>query len=361
MNDRVEGAGPAGPPGTDSAGRSDRADNVVPFARPERTARGDRELRSALRGLRREIDQRFLDRTERGRGDSARTAPAAAEGTFDWIQLFDELRHRLGNTGIDERSGEVDEFGLDVLTLVRSQALLDFLVDRYWRVDLAGAEMLPEEGPVLFVANHSGLLPWDGLVFAHRLLRERPRWPRTRFLVADWLVTLPFAQPLLARLGGVRACRENTDRLLRRGRPVLAFPEGEKGAAKDFRQRYQLQRFGRGGAVKAALECGVPLVPVGIVGAEEAHPILYKSRLAGRATGLPFVPVTPTFPALGPFGLLPLPAKWSIEIGEPLDLSGVDPSAAQDELYVSRMNEQLRANIRELLARGLQRRSSAWT
>jgi 1-acyl-sn-glycerol-3-phosphate acyltransferase len=326
----------------------DAIDNVVPF--PSRGGHGGSELRAALRELRNEIDQRF---------------PVAArpenDQTFDWIQLFEELRHRLGTAGVAERSGEVDEFGLDVLTLVRTRALLDFLVDRYWRVELQGAEELPAEGPVLFVANHSGLLPWDGLVFAQCLQRERPAWQRTRFLVADWLVTLPFAQPLLARLGGVRACRENTDRLLRRGKSVLAFPEGEKGAAKDFQHRYQLQRFGRGGAVRAALECGVPLIPVGIVGAEETHPVLFKSRLAGRATGLPFLPVTPTFPLLGPLGLLPLPAKWSIEIGEPLELADADAGAANDELYVSRMNEQLRARVRDLLARGLERRSSAWT
>ena len=113
--------------------------------------------------------------------------------------------------------------------------------------------------------------------------------------------------------------------------------------------------------MRAALECGVPLIPVGIVGAEETHPVLFKSRLAGRATGLPFLPVTPTFPLLGPLGLLPLPAKWSIEIGEPLELADADAGAANDELYVSRMNEQLRARVRDLLARGLERRSSAWT
>lgn len=326
----------------------DPTDNVVPF--PSRERGDDRELRAALRDLRSEIDRRFQAAASHER-----------DQTFDWIQLFDELRHRLGTAGVAERSSEVDEFGFDVLTLVRSRVLLDFLVDRYWRVDLQGEAALPADGPVLFVANHSGLFPWDGLVFAQCLQRERPAWQRTRFLVADWLVTLPFAQPLLARFGGVRACRENTDRLLRRGRSVLAFPEGEKGAAKDFRRRYQLQRFGRGGAVRAALECGVPLVPVGIVGAEETHPILFKSRLAGRATGLPFLPVTPTFPLLGPLGLLPLPAKWSIEIGEPLELVGIDACAAQDELYVSRMNEQLRARVRELVARGLERRSSAWT
>ncbi|MCA9510558.1 MAG: lysophospholipid acyltransferase family protein [Myxococcota bacterium] len=330
------------------------SDNVVPF--PRERARGAAPedvaaLRDALRGLRSEIDARFAPRSEPGVESEAES--------FDWIELFDELRRRAGSFGMSERSGEVDEFGLDVMTLVRARPLLDFLVDRYWRVELAGAEHLGGTQPVLLVGNRSGLLPWDGLVLAHCIQRERPDWYRPRFLVADWLITLPFAQPLLARLGGVRACRENTDRLLRRGKSVIAFPEGVKGAAKDFRLRYRLQRFGRGGAVRAAIENGVPLVPVGIVGAEEVHPILYKSRTAGRAVGLPFLPVTPTFPALGPLGLLPLPSKWTIEIGEPLAFDALDPESAADELFVSRMNEELRTRIRALVTRGLARRGGA--
>lgn len=328
----------------------DPIDNVVPFpSRPAPPARDLAPLRAALRELRLEIDARFPAQQ-----------PAAPRAAIDWAELLDELRHRLGQIGVAERSSEVDAFGLDPMTLARSRGLLDFLVDRYWRVDLCGADRLPHHAPVLFVANHAGLLPWDGLVFAHLLQRARPEWPRTRFLVADWLVTLPFAQPLLAQVGGVRACRENADRLLRQEKPVLAFPEGEKGAAKDFRSRYQLQRFGRGGVIRAAIECGVPLVPVGIVGAEETHPVLFKSTLAGRALGLPFIPVTPSFPVLGPLGAIPLPSKWRIEIGEPLDLGDFAPGAAEDGPTVSRLNEELRAQVRALVARGLAGRRSVW-
>ena len=328
----------------------DSIDNVVPFrARPVRPRRDLAPLRAALRDLRREIDERFPE-------------PASVETSrgFDAFALFDELRERLGRLGLSERSAGVDTFGLDPVALAESRGLLDWLVERYWRVTLRGVERLPANGPILFVANHSGLVPWDGLVFAHCLQRERSDWPRVRFLIADWLITLPFAQPWLARLGGVRACRENADTLLRQGKSVLAFPEGEKGATKDFGSRYELQRFGRGGAVRAALARGVPLVPVGIVGAEETVPVLFKSPLLGRALGLPFLPVTPMFPVLGPLGLVPLPAKWHIEIGEPLELAGRGPSTTVEEAAVSRWNEALRVRVRELVDRGLAARESSW-
>ncbi|MGE4608244.1 MAG: 1-acyl-sn-glycerol-3-phosphate acyltransferase, partial [Myxococcota bacterium] len=179
-------------------------------------------------------------------------------------------------------------------------------------------------------------------------------------LVADWLITLPFVQPYLARLGGVRACRENAERLLSSGHAVVAFPEGVKGAAKVFRERYRLKRFGRGGVVRVALESGVPLVPVGIVGPEEAHPILFKWGTPARIVGLPFLPVTPTFPLLGPLGALPLPTKWVIRIGDPIDLEHLAPDASTDELLVSRINEELGAQIQDLVDTGLADRESVW-
>jgi hypothetical protein len=215
------------------------------------------ELQEALRSLRREIRERF----------PAREPEPSQRGDVDWEALFDELRRRLSSIGMSERSGEVDEFGMDEIVVRRARRVLDLLYDRYWRVDLAGAEHLPAVGPCLLVANHSGMVPWDGLVLAHGIQRVHPLHPQARFMVADWLITLPFVQPYLARLGGVRACRENAERLLRSERFVIAFPEGAKGAAKVMRDRYQLQRFGRGGVVRLALERGVPLVPVGIVGA----------------------------------------------------------------------------------------------
>ena len=308
-------------------------------------------LHLALRDLGREI-------RARSEGGAAIETPPRE---FDWLGVFEELRHRVGALGMVERSGEVDEFGMDPVTLRHLRLLLDFLMDKYWRVETIGLDSIPTRGPSLLVANRSGLLPYDSLMLCHAIERWHPRRERPRFLVADWLITLPFVQPYLARLGGARACRENADRLLRSGHSVIAFPEGVKGAAKVFRERYQLQRFGRGGIVRVAVENRVPLVPIAVVGAEEAHPILFKAQLPARALGLPFLPVTPTFPLLGPLGLLPLPTKWIVKVGEPIPLDGLEPSALEDELLVSRLTEELRARIQALVADGLEARSSVWS
>ncbi|HXV36583.1 MAG TPA: lysophospholipid acyltransferase family protein [Myxococcota bacterium] len=305
------------------------------------------ELREALDDLRGEIRSRF----------PAREAPRIEK--IDWIALAQAFQRRLTTLMMSERSGEVDEFGMDEIVLRRARPLLELLYGVYWRVDLGGIERIPDAGPCLLVANASGLLPYDALMVSHAISRERAD-VRPRFMVADWLITLPFVQPYLARLGGVRACRENAERLLRSGQTVLVFPEGQKGAAKVFRERYRLKRFGRGGVVRVALETRVPIVPIGIVGAEEAHPILFKWTAPGRAVGLPFLPVTPTFPLFGPLGLLPLPTKWLIRIGEPIPVDHLAPDAALDELLISRMNEELRSRIQLLVDAGLADRSSVW-
>ena len=307
-------------------------------------------LHVALQGLGKEI---------RGRRSHLQRE-VSSQREFDWMEAFQELRHRVGTFGIVERSGEVDEFGMDPVTLRHMRPFLDFLMDRYWRVDAIGLDAVPHDRPCLLVANRSGLLPYDSLMLSHAVERWHPRRARPRFLVADWLITLPFAQPYLARVGGVRACRENADRLLRTGHSVIAFPEGVKGAAKVFAERYRLKRFGRGGVIRAAVENRVPLVPVGIVGPEEAHPLLFKAHAPARALGLPFLPITPTFPLLGPLGLLPLPTKWILNLGDPIALDGLDQGALEDELLLSRLTEELRARIQELVNEALDLRGSVW-
>jgi 1-acyl-sn-glycerol-3-phosphate acyltransferase len=307
-------------------------------------------VREALSELRRELRTRF---------HLASAPDTDTERRVDWNQLLTALRRRAATLGMSERSGEVDEFGMDEVVLRRLRPLLELLYERYWRVDLQGLANLPEQGPCLLVANHSGLLPYDGLMLAHAIERRHPSGERPRFLVADWLMTLPFVQPYLARLGGVRACRENAERLLEAGRFVIVFPEGVKGAAKVFRERYRLKRFGRGGVIRVALETGAPLVPVGIVGAEEAHPILFKWR-PPIGIGVPFVPVTPTFPLLGPLGTVPLPSKWVVRIGAPLRLDPLGPDDARDELLLSRLTEELRGEIQALVDAGLRARESVW-
>jgi 1-acyl-sn-glycerol-3-phosphate acyltransferase len=328
----------------------------------ENSAVEDEALRLALDGLRKEIRTRFPAPREASVLEALQVEEVeGVEETeeIDWMELFQAVRRRASAIGMSERSGEVDEFGMDEIVLRRTRPLLDLLQDRYWRIETHGFDRIPPS-PCLLVANRSGLLPYDGLMLSHALARASNGSDRPRFLVADWLITLPFVQPYLARLGGVRACRENAERLLSSGQSVVAFPEGLKGAAKVFRERYRLKRFGRGGVVRVALESGVPLVPVGIVGPEEAHPILFKWGTPARAVGLPFFPVTPTFPLLGPLGVLPLPTKWVIRIGDPIDLDDLAPDASTDELLISRITEELRAKVQALVDTALTNRPSVW-
>jgi 1-acyl-sn-glycerol-3-phosphate acyltransferase len=318
----------------------------------DRETHEDGVLAGALADLQREV---------RGRLEEGSEALSSSVSSEELFELFDRLRRIAGTFGMEERSGEVDEFGFDPVVGDRTRPLFEFLATRWWRISVHGLETVPRDQPVLFVANRSGVLPWDGLMVAHEVERWHPNGLRPRFLVADWLITLPFAQSRLARLGGIRACRENAERLLRTGHSVVAFPEGEKGAAKLFADRYRLQRFGRGGVVRLAIACGVPLVPVSIVGGEEAHPILMKLETLARTLGLPFVPVTPTFPWLGPLGVLPLPSRWVLRFGEPLPIGDLDTDAAHDEILISRTTEDLRQRIQTMLDADRRARSGVFS
>jgi 1-acyl-sn-glycerol-3-phosphate acyltransferase len=140
---------------------------------------------------------------------------------------------------------------------------------------------------------------------------------------------------------------------------VVSFPEGQKGALKPFRERYRLQRFGRGGVVSLAVRRGCTVVPVAVVGAEEAHPILLRPQLVERLLGLP-LPITPTFPLLGPLGAIPLPSQWRIRFGAPLRFDGVAPERADDPLYTNRTREEIRGAIQTLLDEEVRRRSGVF-
>ncbi len=307
------------------------------------------DVRRALAELREEVQARL----------SGRRALVSGVG-LDWEGLFERVRRNLSTLGMSERSGEVDEFGMDDVVLQRTGRFLDFLMDTWWRIETSGLDVTTPASPSLLVANAAGLLPYDAIMIAHAMARAQPGAPRPRFLVADWLITQPFVQPALARIGGVRACRENAERLLGSGRSVVAFPEGVKGSAKVFRERYRLKRFGRGGVVRVALATGTPLVPVAVIGAEETYPVLFRVTTLARVAGLPFLPVTPTFPLLGPLGLLPLPSRWQIRFGAPLDLGAVGPEAAEDELLVARLTEELRGRLQAMVNEGVRSRAAVF-
>ena len=149
----------------------------------------------------------------------------------------------------------------------------------------------------------------------------------------------------MRRVGGVPASPHNATRLLEPDQLVMVFPEGARGPASRSRERYRLQRFGRGGFVEIALRTGSPIVPVAVVGSEEIYPKLGERQTLARAVGAPFVPITPTFPWLGPLGLLPLPSRWRIEFCEPIDICALPPEAADDRALVFDLSEQVRETI----------------
>lgn len=259
-----------------------------------------------------------------------------------------------------DRSSVVDEMGRDPVYASRYQPLLDFLYRRYFRTEVEGLDNVPAAGRAILVANHSGALPYDALMLMRAVEREHPHRRLVRPLLEDDVFHFPYLGTFLNRLGGVRACPENAERLLAESQLVAVFPEGLQGIGKLYRDRYQLQRFGRGGFIKLALRSGSPLIPVAVVGAEEATPMVARVTWLARAVGLPHVPVTPTFPLLGPAGLLPLPSKWKLRFGTPIHPAQEHgPEAASDRLLVARLADQVRSDIQGMIDDILASRRSA--
>jgi 1-acyl-sn-glycerol-3-phosphate acyltransferase len=266
----------------------------------------------------------------------------------------------LGSVYFSWHSEEVDDFGFDRRFTETIRPLLEFLYAVWWRVDTTGLEHVPGDGPALIVSNHSGVLPWDGLMINVAIRHEHEARRECRMLALDMFALLPYLAPLLTRTGAVRANPENGERLLRRGALVGVFPEGVKGVGKPFRERYKLARFGRGGFVRLALKTGAPIVPCAVVGAEEIHPMLASANWVGRPFGLPYLPITPTFPLLGPLGVVPLPTKWSIDFADPIETDAYGKEAAEDPILVNRLAEQVRATIQKIIDGRLARRRSVW-
>lgn len=255
---------------------------------------------------------------------------------------------------------EVDEFGYDEDFMDLVRPLMAFLYKKWWRVTPVGVQNIPLDGPALLVANHSGVLPWDGAMIAFAAFNE-PEKPRLmRALYLDWFQQLPFVAPLLARTGQILANPENAERVLRRGHLACVFPEGIKGVGKLFKDRYKLARFGRGGFVRVAIRAKAPLIPVSVVGAEEIYPNLVRADWLGKPIGAPFFPLTPLWPWFGLLGLMPLPSKWTIEFGKPIPTAGLSERDAENFLVVSRLTHKVRDSIQQTLQKHLIRRKGVF-
>lgn len=256
--------------------------------------------------------------------------------------MKDGAEHMLERARIDDEG--FDAFGRDPALIARLRPLFDFLLDRVFQARIEGTEHLPREGRAILVCNHGGALPWDSVMLSAALERKELGGRVLRPLVEDAVMTTPFLGTLMTRLGAVRASQENAVRLLARGDLIAVFPEGMLGLGKRYRRRYKLMRFGRGGFVRLAVRTKTPILPVAILGAEDTAPLLFRLELKSRALGLPYLPITPLFPLLGPLGLIPLPARWALRIGEPIDVAAKveDPD---DDVAVSEMTARVREKI----------------
>lgn len=277
-----------------------------------------------------------------------------------------ELEHAVAGTLAFLRrriTGEyrIDEFGFDEdFTDHVALPLLRPLYRTWFRVEVSGVENIPLEGGALVVANHSGTVALDSLMTQVAVHDEHPRHRHLRMLGADLVFSSPVAGPVARRIGSTLATHSDAERLLTGGELVGVWPEGFKGVGKPFRDRYRLQRFGRGGFVSAALKAEAPIVPCSIVGAEECYPMLADAAPLARLLGLPYFPLTPTFPWLGLLGAIPLPSKWLIEFGEPIPTTGRGDGAAEDPAVVFELTDRVRETIQHTLHDLLRRRRSAF-
>jgi 1-acyl-sn-glycerol-3-phosphate acyltransferase len=256
---------------------------------------------------------------------------------------------------------QVDEFGFDPeLTDNVMIPLLRPLYEKWFRVETIGMHNVPADSGALLVANHSGTLPLDSIMTAIAVHDHHPASRHLRGLGADLVFKLPMISSVARKSGQTLACNPDAERLLRNGELVGVWPEGFKGIGKPYRDRYKLQRFGRGGFVSAALRTRTPIIPVSVVGAEEIYPKIGEIKLLARLFGLPYFPVTPTWPLLGPLGAVPLPSKWYIEFGEPIRTDQFEPGAADDPMLVFNLTDQVRETIQQTLYRLLTQRRNVW-
>ncbi|WP_408897908.1 1-acyl-sn-glycerol-3-phosphate acyltransferase [Nocardioides sp. R1-1] len=301
------------------------------------------------------------------------TGPLAGIPVGDWLAAFQHASKELFGDQWEPQlarflaflrrrvTGDytVDEYGFDAEVTERFfMAALRPVAQKWFRIEVRGVENIPTEGGALVVSNHSGTIPVDGLMTMVSIHDHTGRFLRP--LGADLVFRLPVVGSVARKGGATLACTEDAERMLRGGELVGVWPEGFKGIGKPFSDRYKLQRFGRGGFVSAALRTGVPIVPLSVVGAEEIYPLVGNIPSLARLLGVPYIPITPFFPLLGPLGLVPLPSKWLLEFGEPIRTDEYDDGAADDPMLVFNVTDQVRETIQQTLYSLLMQRESVF-
>ncbi len=326
----------------------------VASATADRLNQAERQLDSVLGG----IEGRIEDL-------GSRAGFASVEGELREVlaRLLPALRHRIGTLGdlvrLLEAPESVDGYGMDPRFAERLGPVIEFFYSTWWRVHVRNIEAVPSSGPVLIAANHAGVVPWDAFVLRHALRRDHPARRDLRPLLDDRECALAVIGPAALRAGAVRASAEAAERLLADGAAVGVFPEGSAGARKPWRDRYTLLRFGRGGFVKVALRARAPIVPCAIVGSEEASPGISRTGWLAERLGVPLLAAN-TALRLAPAALLPLPSRWTLRFGPPVDVTDHGPDAANDPSVVNALAERVRAAIQAMLDEDVAARSSVF-
>ena len=241
----------------------------------------------------------------------------------------------------------VDDFGFDPQWTESFLSVFMVLYRDYWRVETTGVENVPAAGRALLVSNHAGVLPWDGTMIKTAVFAEHPHPRHVRALVASLFMGMPVLSWFLRRTGQTLGHPDDTRRLLENDELVLVFPEGVKGTGKQYKDRYRLRRFGRGGFVATAIRAGAPIIPISVVGSEEIYPMIADLAPVARFFGLPYFPVTPFWPWLGPLGMIPLPSRWRIQFHAPIHVEENPPSAADDQNLVMALADEVRNTIQQ--------------
>jgi 1-acyl-sn-glycerol-3-phosphate acyltransferase len=250
----------------------------------------------------------------------------------------------------------VDDFGFDPQWTESFLSLFMVLYRDYWRVETTGVENVPATGRALLVSNHAGVLPWDGTMIKTAVFAEHSHPRHVRALAASLFMGMPVLSWFLRRTGQTVGHPDDTRRLLERDELVLVFPEGVSGTGKNFRDRYRLRRFGRGGFIATAIRSRAPIIPISVVGSEEIYPMVADLAPVARFFGLPYFPVTPFWPLLGPLGMIPLPSKWRIQFHAPIHVEEHPPEAADDQSLVMALADDVRDIIQQGIYDNLKRR-----
>ncbi len=242
---------------------------------------------------------------------------------------------------------EVDDFGFDPQWTESFLSAFMVLYREYWRVETTGVENVPASGRALLVSNHAGVLPWDGTMIKTAVFAEHSHPRHVRALVASLFMGMPVLSWFLRRTGQAVGHPDDTRRLLERDELVLVFPEGVRGTGKNFKDRYRLRRFGRGGFVATAIRSRAPIIPISVVGSEEIYPMVGDLAPVARFFGLPYFPITPFWPWLGPLGMIPLPSKWRIQFHPPVHVEEHPPDTADDQNLVMALADEVRDTIQQ--------------